>query len=91
MGRVAEFCKGISLWAFFLLLLGTKRQRIGTGVIISREGYVLTHGHHEQLPGTPIAMIFGDGRKASGRLLGVHRHDGGFDLSLVKLSGSSGS
>lgn len=67
-----------------LMFVGSKKKRSGTAVIISREGHVLTHAHHGQEPGTPVDMVFGDGRKASGKLLGVHKH---FDLSLVKLAG----
>jgi S1-C subfamily serine protease len=67
-----------------LMFVGPKQKRSGTAVIISREGHVLTHAHHGQEPGTLVEMVFGDGRKASGRLLGVHQH---FDLSLVKLDG----
>ncbi len=66
------------------MMVGPNKRPIGTGVIISREGYFLTHAHHHLPPGTPITIVLGDGRKANGKFLGIHRH---FDLSLVKLDG----
>jgi serine protease Do len=67
-----------------LMLRGPKKEHSGTGVVISREGHVLTHGHPYLTPGTSVTMVFGDGRSADGKVLGVHRY---FDVGLVKLAG----
>jgi S1-C subfamily serine protease len=66
------------------MMVGPTKRPIGGGVIVSRDGHFLTHAHHGLAPRTPITIVLGDGRKADGKLLGVHRH---FDLSLVKLDG----
>jgi S1-C subfamily serine protease len=66
------------------MMVGPKKRPIGTGAIVSREGHFLTHAHHDLTPGTPITIVLSDGRKASGKFLGVHRH---YDLSVVKLDG----
>jgi S1-C subfamily serine protease len=67
-----------------LMFRGPKKEHSGTGVVISRESHVLTHGHAYLTPGTSVTMVFGDGRKAGGKVLGVHRY---FDVGLVKLDG----
>ena len=58
----------------------------GTGTIISPDGLILSHGHGGQTPGTPVKLVFGDGRRATGRYLGVHQP---FDLSLIRIDGNS--
>lgn len=59
---------------------------LGSGVIITTEGYILTHAHNgpEIKPGTAVRVVTGDGRKATGKYVGIHRPA---DLSLVKLDG----
>jgi serine protease Do len=66
------------------LFAAKNNRHIGSGTIVSTEGHVLTHAHHEFEPGAPVKVVLGEGKKATGKLLGVHRP---FDLSLVKLDG----
>jgi S1-C subfamily serine protease len=61
-----------------------KGRHIGSGTLITKEGHVLTHAHHDFAPGARVRVVLGDGRQATGKFLGVH---GPFDLSLVKLDG----
>jgi serine protease Do len=62
----------------------TVSGQFGSGTVVTREGHVLTHAHHSYKPGTEIQVVFEDGRKVRGKLLGVHRR---WDLSLAKLDG----
>jgi serine protease Do len=55
---------------------------LGSGSLITTEGHVLTHAHHDFAPGAAVRVVLSDGRQAKGRYLGVH---GPNDLSLVKL------
>jgi serine protease Do len=59
-------------------------SRLGTGCLITTEGHVLTHAHHDYAPGAKVRVVFADGRQSKGKFLGV---DGPDDLSLVKLDG----
>jgi S1-C subfamily serine protease len=61
-----------------------KGRHIGSGTLITKEGHILTHAHHDFAPGAKVRVVLGDGRKATGKFLGVH---GPHDLSLVKLDG----
>ena len=55
----------------------------GSGVVISETGYILTAAHVIGRPGRDVKIRFPDGRKVSGRTLGIHTEaDGG----LVKIT-----
>lgn len=55
----------------------------GSGVIISKDGYVLTAGHVAQEPGRPVTFIFPDGKTARGVSLGINH---GVDAGLMKIT-----
>jgi serine protease Do len=55
----------------------------GSGVIISREGYVLTAGHVSNTPGKDCQVILPDGRKLKGKTLGWNK---GLDSGMVKIT-----
>lgn len=50
----------------------------GSGVIISKDGYVLTAGHVSGVPDRTVTLILSDGRRVKGKTLGAnHRADSG--------------
>jgi serine protease Do len=55
----------------------------GSGVIISRDGYVLTAGHVARQPNVEIALILGDGRRVRAKTLGMNL---GIDSGLIKIT-----
>lgn len=56
----------------------------GSGVIVSKDGLVLTAGHVSGEPGKKITIIMHDGEKVDGITLGM---DPGIDSGLVKITG----
>jgi serine protease Do len=56
--------------------------RFSTGVLVSREGDVLTAGHAVVGPGKDVAVFLGDGRRLPGKTKGVARE---LDLGLVRI------
>jgi serine protease Do len=61
-----------------------KHEHKGSGVVIDAAGHVLTHAHHGLSPGAVVSAVFADGKRAGGKILGVHEP---VDLSLVQLDG----
>lgn len=63
---------------------------VGTGVIISGDGYVLTAGHILAKFNTkkkrPLRIVLNDGRKVEAKCLGVNVED---DIALAKITTSS--
>jgi serine protease Do len=57
----------------------------GSGVIINKEGYILTAGHVSGQPGRTVQIILHDGRKVKGVTLGA---EVGIDSGLVKITDS---
>jgi serine protease Do len=57
----------------------------GSGVIISKDGYVLTAGHVSAQPGRPVQIILHDGKIVQGKTLG---RNAGIDSGLVKIDGN---
>jgi serine protease Do len=55
----------------------------GSGVIVSRDGYVLTAGHVSGTPGEPIRIILSDGREVKARTLGANN---AIDSGMVKIT-----
>jgi len=65
-----------------------------SGVIVSENGLVLTHGHHvspvlhednQVVRNHEVSVLLSDGRTASARLLATHSSDG-FDYSLLRIT-----
>ena len=54
----------------------------GSGVLINRDGYVLTAAHVAQTPDQPAKIILHDGRVVNGTTLGMDRS---IDAGLVKI------
>ncbi|MCL2646791.1 MAG: S1C family serine protease [Phycisphaerales bacterium] len=55
----------------------------GSGVIVSKDGYVLTAGHVSGKPGTDIRVVMSDGRRFKARSLGANN---GIDSGMIKIS-----
>ncbi len=55
----------------------------GSGVIISRDGYILTAAHVIGKPNQPVTVIFDDGRTAKAKSLGLNHN---YDSGLVKIT-----
>lgn len=55
----------------------------GTGVIVSKDGYVLTAGHVAEKPGSAATFTLHDGRTCEGKSLGAHQ---GVDAGLMKIT-----
>src|SRR5687767_1631473 len=58
-------------------------QGSGSGVIISKDGYVLTAGHVSGKDGREATVILPDGRKLKGKTLGANH---GIDSGLIKIT-----
>jgi len=57
----------------------------GSGVIVSRDGYVLTAAHVIGGPGRTVEVRFADGRTGTGKTLGLNRTA---DAGLLKIVGA---
>ncbi len=55
----------------------------GSGVIVSKDGYVLTAGHVSGAPNREVIIVFADGKTVKAKTLGG---DHGVDSGLVKIS-----
>lgn len=56
----------------------------GSGVIISKDGYVLTAGHVSGAAGRDVNILLSDGRMLKGKTLGANRS---IDSGLIKING----
>jgi serine protease Do len=56
---------------------------MGSGVIVSPDGYVLTAGHVVGRPGRDVTFVLHDGRKVRGKTLGANY---GIDSGLMKIT-----
>src|SRR5262249_46582566 len=54
----------------------------GSGVIVSKDGYVLTAGHVSGTPGKDCTLVLPDGKTVKGKTLGVNR---GIDSGMIKI------
>ena len=55
----------------------------GSGVIVSKDGYVLTAGHVSGRPNREVFVLLHDGRRVKGKTLGANY---GIDAGLIKIS-----
>lgn len=55
----------------------------GSGVIVSKDGYVLTAAHVAGKPGRNATLIFPDGKRVKGTTLGTNH---GIDAGLIKIT-----
>ncbi len=56
---------------------------MGSGVIVSEDGYVMTAGHVSGKPGRNVNIILHDGRRVKGKTLGANY---GIDAGLIKIT-----
>lgn len=55
----------------------------GSGVVVSKDGYVLTAGHVGVSPGRQVLVIFPDGKRVQGITLGINTR---MDSGLIKIT-----
>lgn len=55
----------------------------GSGVIVSKDGYVLTAGHVSGKPGREVSIVFPDGKTVKAKTLG---NNPGVDSGMVKIT-----
>jgi serine protease Do len=55
----------------------------GSGVIVSKDGYVLTAGHVSAQPDRDVTLILRDGKKVKGKTLGNNR---AIDSGMIKIT-----
>jgi len=55
----------------------------GSGVIVDKDGLVLTAGHVSGRPGRVVTVILADGRRLKGKALGMHK---GSDSGMVRIT-----
>jgi serine protease Do len=55
----------------------------GSGVIVTKDGYVLTAGHVSGEAGRDVTIIFPNGKTAKGKTLGANR---GIDSGMIKIT-----
>ncbi len=60
----------------------------GSGVIVNKEGYVLTAAHVAGKPGEEAVLILHDGRHLRGETLGIHRT---LDAGMVRITEGPGN
>jgi serine protease Do len=61
----------------------TKGNSQGSGVIVTKDGYVLTAGHVAAEPDQDVRLILADGRRVRGKTLGMNL---GIDSGLIKIT-----
>jgi serine protease Do len=61
-------------------------QAQGSGVIVSKDGYVLTAAHVSGNPGRDVKFIMSDGKELKGKTLGLNRT---IDAGLMKIAEGS--
>tara|TARA_B100001939_G_scaffold345263_1_gene361426 strand:- start:1084 stop:2130 length:1047 start_codon:yes stop_codon:yes gene_type:complete len=54
----------------------------GSGVVVNKEGLVLTAGHVSGKPGRAVTVVLADGRRLKGKALGMHKGD---DSGMVQI------
>jgi len=55
----------------------------GSGVIVTKDGFILTAGHVSGAPNRDVTVYFHDGKKAKGKTLGGNH---GIDSGLIKIT-----
>jgi len=63
-----------------------RRQSLGSGVLISADGYVVTNNHVVQSRNAEVTVVFGDKHELPARIIGT---DPATDIALVKVSQAS--
>jgi len=83
-GSIADIAERVSPSVVQLNVTGQQGSGTGSGIIIASNGYILTNNHVAGPSGNggTIEVLFGDGSKASGTLVGANP---GYDLAVVKV------
>ncbi|WP_328536866.1 S1C family serine protease [Streptomyces sp. NBC_00344] len=88
-GSVAAIAAGALPGVVTLHVRGNDEQGTGTGIVLDREGHILTNNHVVEPAGSTgdISVTFSGGQSARAELVGK---DSGYDLAVVRVSGVSG-
>jgi serine protease Do len=62
---------------------GRRVTSAGSGVIVRKDGYVLTAGHVSGKPGRPVTVILADGRRVKGKTLGRNKD---LDSGMIRIT-----
>lgn len=66
-----------------VLKIGTaEKWGLGSGIIVSKNGYILTNQHIAQSVGTKISVTLHDGRNSEGRIVWNEKN---IDLAIIKI------
>lgn len=66
-----------------VLQLGTaEKWGLGSGIIVSKNGYILTNQHIAQNVGTKVSVTLHDGRSSDGRIVWNEKN---IDLAIIKI------
>ncbi len=66
-----------------ILQLGTaEKWGLGSGIIVSKDGYILTNQHIAQNVGTKVSVTLHDGRSSEGRIVWNEKN---IDLAIIKI------
>ena len=66
-----------------VLQLGTaEKWGLGSGIIVSKNGYILTNQHIAQNVGTKVSVTLHDGRNSEGRIVWNEKN---IDLAIIKI------
>jgi S1-C subfamily serine protease len=74
------------MFRFFFGPQEQKSQSVGSGVVVSSDGYVLTNTHVIQFAGADIRVTLPGGKETPGKLVGI---DDVSDLAVVKVDGQN--
>ncbi len=84
--RVSPFYRHDPLWFDFFepFRRDVREESLGTGVIINKNGYVLTNEHVILPAATKIRIMLSDNQEFEGELIGSSAR---FDLAVIKIEG----
>src|SRR4051794_27904619 len=63
-----------------------REMSLGSGVLISPDGYVVTNNHVVQSPNAEVTVVFGDKHELPGKIIGT---DLATDIALIKVAQTS--
>src|SRR6476619_3345033 len=70
-------------------MFGSRDRRemsLGSGVLISADGYIVTNNHVVQSPNAEVTVVFADKHELPGRIIGT---DSATDIALIKVAQTS--
>lgn len=81
--KVQEVAKKVMPSVVAIMSKDPKKPGSGSGVIVQKDGLILTAAHVTAATGDDLVIVFPDGKRASGKALGANR---GTDAGLAKIT-----